>query len=56
MKLKTMRVILWEKKKKNSGYPNKRIKSLATVVVDLQLTLKGIQDEAFCVLDIWTLR
>ena len=55
-----MIVILWEKQKKkkqkNSGYANKRIKSLATVVVDLQFTLKGIQDEAFCVLDIWTLR
>ena len=45
-----------KKKQKNSGYANKRIKSLATVVVDLQFTLKGIQDEAFCVLNIWTLR
>ena len=45
-----------KKKQKNYGYANKRIKSLATVVVDLQFTLKGIQDEAFYVLDIWTLR
>ena len=30
-----------------------RIKSLASAVANLQYILKGIQDEAFCVLDIW---